>query len=420
MFLSIIVALGIIILDIITVWGLKRTFPQFISRHWRGIRITFILQAIVSVATVLGGFFLQRKISDYRFFAWYYYFWGLMSAVYFPKLFYASLLIIDWSLSKISKLYRRQFDRFPRGSRRIIAKYGFWASLAIIGLIAWSIFFGRNTFKVNHVELFVDDLPSAFNGYKIVQISDIHAGSFFASSNHFQKAVDMINQQEPNLIVCTGDMVNNFAEELIPLIPVFSQLKAQDGKYAVLGNHDYGGYFDWHNPADSVANHEILKNFIEQMGFVLLNNRSVIISRYNSDRMALIGVENWGIKKHHPRRGNLEKLMAPVSNIPFKVLLSHDPSFWFLGVEGKTDIVLTLTGHTHGTQAGVKLGKKHFTLAPLFGYPYGAGLYQTGKQYLYVNRGLGVIGFPGRIGMLPEITVITLWKVKPPEQPKRQ
>jgi len=408
----IVIALGIVFLDIITVWGLKRTFPKFCSIRWRGICIAFIIQSVVAVVTILGGYLLQRHISDYRLFAWYYYFWGLMGGIYFPKAMFAFLLIFDWFLSKVSKLYRRQFDRFPRGSRRIIAKCGVFISIALIGLIVWSIFFERNLWKVDQVEIFIDNLPNAFHGYKIALISDIHAGSFAKATDRFQKAVDLINQQEPNLIVCTGDFVNNFAEELIPVIPVFSQLNAPDGKFAVLGNHDYGGYSDWVNPADSVANHELIKDEIEQMGFELLNNRSVIISRYNSDRMALIGIESWGIKKRHSKRGNLEIAMKQVRNIPFKVLLTHDPTFWPVAVEGKTNINLTLSGHTHGMQMGVKLGNKRFSLAPLFGFPYGAGLYQKGDQYLYVNRGLGVVGFPGRLGMAPEITVITLWKVK--------
>ena len=412
----IITALGIIVVDIVTVWGLKRTFPQFYSRYLRGIRIAFIIQATVSVAMVFGGLTIQRHISDYRLFGWYYYFWGLIGALYLPKSFYTTLVMMDYVLSKISKLYRRQFDKFPRGSRCIPAKCGFWISIALTGLIVWSIFFGRNNFHVENVEIFIDDLPSAFHGYKIVQISDIHAGSFSGSTERFQKAVDLINRQAPNLIVCTGDMVNNYAGELTPLIPVFSLLEAPDGKYAVLGNHDYGGYSKWDHPSDSAANHEALVNAIEQMGFVLLNNESKIISRYNSDRMALIGIKNWGVHKRHPKLGNLEKAMEPVRDISFKILLSHDPSFWPRKVEEKTDIALTLSGHTHGMQMGIKLGKKHFSLAPLLRLPYGTGLYQTEKQYLYVNRGLGVIGFPGRIGMLPEITVISLWKVKSPEQ----
>jgi predicted MPP superfamily phosphohydrolase len=413
----IITAFGIVFLDIITVWGLKRSFPQYFSRHRRGIWVAFIMQTTVSVVAVLYGLVHQRQISDYHLFAWYYFLWGLMVALYLPKSFYAFLLIADWILSKISKLHRRQFDKFPRGSRCIIARCGFWASVAFMCVLVWSILFGRNIFKVEHVEIFVDNLPNAFHGYKIVQISDIHAGSFSRSAKHFEKAVDLINQQEPNLIVFTGDMVNNFADEAIPLIPVFSQLEAHDGKYAVLGNHDYGGYSKWDDPADSVANHAALVHAIEQMGFVLLNNKSVIINRYNSNRMGLIGVESWGVNKRHPREANLEKAIKPVRYIPFKVLLSHDPIFWHVEVEGKTDIALTLSGHTHGMQMGLKLLKKYYSLAPLLGLPYGAGLYKTDKQYLYVNRGLGVVGFPGRIGMSSDISVITLWKTKLPEQP---
>ena len=416
MILLIITPILIIIVDVVTVWGLKRTFPQFIFRHLWGIRVAFYMQSILSVMLVLFCMIFQNKFSDYRLYIWLHYIWGIIGAIYMPKSLYAFLLVVDWVLSKISKLYRRQLDKFPRGSRRIVAKCGFWASVALTVLIVWSIFYGRNVFKVDQVELFIDDLPSAFHGYKIVQISDIHAGSFYASSMRYQKAVDLINQQEPNLIVCTGDMVNNFAEEAEQLIAVFSQLEAPDGKYAVLGNHDYGGYFEWENKADSVENFAAIKNAVQQMGFELLINQSVIISRYNSDRMGLIGIENWGIKKHHPRRANLGAAMKQVQKIPFKVLLSHDPSFWSKEVEGKTDITLTLSGHTHGMQMGVKFGKRQFSLAPLFGYAYGSGVYQSGKQYLYVNRGLGVIGFPGRFGMSPEISVITLWKAKSPEQ----
>ena len=412
----IIIALGIIFLDTITPWGLKRTFPHFSPRHMRRIRIIFTAHAIVSVTTILFGFIIQRHITDYRYLPWLYYFWGLIGAMYIPKSFYASLLIVDWCLSRISKMYRRQFDRFPRGSRCILAKYGFFTSAALIVLIAWSIFWGRDNIKVDQVEIYVDHLPRAFNGYKIALISDVHAGSFLNAAERFQKAVDMINEQEPNLIVCTGDIVNNFAGELVSLIPVFSQLKAPNGKYAVLGNHDYGGYSDWDNPTDSIINHQLIKDGIEQMGFTLLNNQSTIISRYNSDHIALIGIENWGVKKRHPKRGNIELAMKQVQNIPFKILLLHDPSYWRMEVKDKIDVTLSLSGHTHGTQVGMKIGQKYVTLAPFFGLPYGTGLYQTDKQYLYVNRGLGVIGFPGRFGMPPEITVITLWKEKAPEQ----
>ncbi|MDR1171489.1 MAG: metallophosphoesterase [Bacteroidales bacterium] len=412
-----IIAVLIILLDVIAVWGLKRTFPSFGNLHQKGIRKAFIIQAAVSLVIVLGGYFLQRQVHDYRLFACYYYLFGLMAALYIPKSVYALFLLVDRILSSMSRRRRQRLDIFPRESRRMVAKCGFWAGAVFVFLILWGILFGRFGFDVDRVEITVDDLPPAFNGYKIVQISDIHAGSFAGFTNRFRKAVDLVNRQEPDLIVFTGDMVNNFAGEAAPLIPIFSQLEARDGKYAVLGNHDYGGYSNWDSPADSAMNHADLECAIERMGFVLLNNRSVVISRYNHDRMALIGIENWGMAERHPRRGDLGKAMKSVQDVPFKALLSHDPSFWPEYVKGKTDIVLTLSGHTHGMQMGVKWGKKRYSPASWMHHRYWAGLYRAGKQYLYVNRGLGVIGYPGRIGMSPEITVITLWKEKSLEQP---
>jgi len=414
--MAFIIIILIILLDIFTVWGLMRMYPQFCSLHRRLVRNVFIIQAVVSVMILLCGFFLERQVSDYRIIALYAYFLGFVFAFYIPKSIYVAFLFADSIIATISKRYRRLFDKFPRESRCIIAKGGFWASLVFVSFFLLGILFGRCYYVVEHVEIDFADLPRAFSEYKIVQISDIHAGSFAGSAKHLQKAIDLINEQAPDLIVFTGDMVNNFAEEITPLIPIFSQLYARDGKYAVLGNHDYGGYFDWDTPADSAANHEAIENAIEQMGFVLLNNQSVIINNYNTDRIALVGVENWGIEKRHPKRADLEKAIESVRDIPFKVLLTHNPLFWPEGVEGKTDIALTLTGHTHGMQMGIKFGKLSFSPASLR-FPYWAGLYQTGKQYLYVNRGLGVIGFPGRIGMCPEITAITLWKEISSEKP---
>ena len=359
----------------------------------------------MSVIIVVGGFILQRQISDYRFIAVYYYLFGFIVALYFPKSIFVSFLFADWIILKT-----RSWGKLSGKSCYLVAKCGFWTGIVVVCLFVWGIFFGRNNFTVDRVEISVENLPVEFDGYKIVQITDIHAGSFAGSAKRFQKAVNMINGQSPDLIVFTGDMVNNFADEAIPFIPVFSQLDARDGKYAVLGNHDYGGYTDWNTPADSVANHEALKNAIEQMGFVLLNNQSVTINRCDSVCIALIGTENWGDLERHPKRADLKKAMETL-DIPFKVLLTHNPLFWPEEIEGKTDIVLTLSGHTHGMQMGVKLGKKRYSPA-MFKFRHWGGLYQTDKQYLYVNRGLGVIAFQGRIGMSPEITVVTLWREK--------
>ena len=394
----------IVLLDVITEKGFHKIFPQFGTRHRRAIRKALIIQAAASVAIIIGGSIFQQYIGDYRIIAVYYYIFGLIVTIYLPKAIFVSFLFAGRSISWIRERRGKRSEK----PRDILAKCGFWTGLAAIAIVIWGIFFGRFNFTIHHEKICDSNLPPSFNGYKIVQFTDVHAGSFFGSAERFREAVDKINDQAPDLIVFTGDMVNNFADEAVPIIPFFSQLKARDGKYAVLGNHDYGGYTQWKNPADSVANHEALKNAITQMGFELLQNRSVVISRSDSARIALIGTENWGVKKRYPKRANLTKAMQSVNDIPFRVLLSHDPSYWPQEVKGKTDIALTLSGHTHGMQTGVKLGKRHYSFA-FFRFPYWGGLYQTGRQYLYVNCGLGVIAFPGRIGMSPEITVITLW-----------
>ena len=405
----------IILLDIITLWGIKKTFPNFCTPRWKVICIAFFIQVLFSLLIVLIGFLLEHKARDYRMISMFYYLIGIIATIYVPKLIFSLFLLADKIISALSLLWRRHSDDFPRNSRGIIARCGFWVSILFIFMIIWGMIFGRYNYKVEHVDITINDLPSAFNGYKILQISDIHAGNSDRFVKTFQKAVKKINDLEPHLIVFTGDMVNNFSEEAIPIIPVFSQLKARDGKFAVLGNHDYGGYYEWNSQADSIADHNMLQDYIEQMGFVILNNRSVIISRYNFDRMALIGIESYGFNEHHPKQGDLEVAMESIHNIPLKVLLSHDPSFWPEKVEGKTDIDLTLSGHSHGMQIGFRLGKHLFSPAPLLGIYNWAGLYQTGNQFLYVNRGLGAIVYPGRIGMTPEITLITLWKDKLPE-----
>ncbi len=402
-----IMALGIVFLDIITVWGIKKTFPKFSSHHKRGIRIAFMIQVILSLVIVLGGYFLGSRIRDYRMFALYYYLFGFMLAMYLPKTLFVLFLIIDSLISLVRRRKRKKRNLQPHPSRHILAKCGAVICLFFAGLIAWGILFGRYNFTLEPAEITFETLPPAFDGYKIVQISDIHAGSFAGFTKRFKKAVDLINEQNPDLIVFTGDMVNNFAEEAYPLVPIFSQLKARDGKYAILGNHDYGGYYKWETPADSVANHADLEHYIDMMGFVLLKNQAVVIGKDSLNRIALIGIENWGVEQRHPKRGDIVQATGMVRDIPFKVLLSHDPSFWPEQVAGKTDIALTLSGHTHGMQMGVRFGKEHFSPARLQ-HRYWSGLYYIGNQYLYVNRGLGVIGYPGRIGMSPEITVITL------------
>ena len=261
---------------------------------------------------------------------------------------------------------------------------------------------GKQHFQVREVDIESPDVPQAFDGYRIVQLADIHAGSWGDNTHAMQKAVDIINQLQPDLIVFTGDLVNNLASELDAFIPIFSQLKAKDGVYSVLGNHDYSTYIQWDTPQQQEEQLDSLKSKQAQMGWTLLNNRHVKIYQGN-DSIALIGVENSG-RPPFPDRAKLAEAMSGTEGM-FKILLSHDPSHWRREVLPQTNIQLMLAGHTHAMQT------KIFGFTPAqFVYPENDGLYQEGKQMLYVNIGLGHLLYPMRLGAWPEITLLTLRK----------
>lgn len=259
---------------------------------------------------------------------------------------------------------------------------------------------GKQHFQVKEVDIVSKDVPEGFEDYRIVQIADIHAGSWGENTDAMQKAVSIINKLHPDLIVFTGDLVNNLACELDAFIPVFSQLKAKDGVYSVLGNHDYSTYIQWENPNEQKAQLDSLKAKQAQMGWTLLNNTHIKLYQQN-DSIALIGVENSG-RPPFPDRAKLTEAMKGTEGM-FQILLSHDPSHWKREVLPQTDIHLMLAGHTHAMQTKI-LG---FTPAQ-FVYPENEGLYQEGEQMLYVNIGLGHLLYPMRLGAWPEITLLTL------------
>lgn len=259
---------------------------------------------------------------------------------------------------------------------------------------------GIQHFQVKDIHVHSEDLPKGFEGYRIVHIADIHAGSWRGNTAPLQKAVNLINAQHPDLIVFTGDLVNNVASELDEYMPVLSQLKAKQGVYSVLGNHDYSMYIKWKNKADQQADVESLKEKQAQMGWQLLNNRHVKLHQ-NGDSIALIGVENSG-RPPFPDLAKLDEASTGTEGM-FSILLSHDPSHWRREVLPQTDIQLTLSGHTHAMQT------KIFGFSPArVAYPENEGLYEENGQMLYVNIGLGHLLFPLRMGAWPEITLITL------------
>lgn len=282
--------------------------------------------------------------------------------------------------------------------------------LSISGLlflaILFGIFFGRWNWKTHHIPLSFAHLPEDLDGLRIVQISDIHVGSFFNNYDRVNKAIDQINGLKADLVLFTGDLVNNIAAEMHGWEPVFNRIEAKRGKYSILGNHDYGDYVPWEADDQKSANFTALVEMHRTIGFQPLLNEQIQISEAGSGAY-LIGVENWG-KAPFRQSGNLEEATNNIPDGAFSLLLSHDPSHFDEQVVG-TSIDLTLSGHTHGMQFGVeRFGIKWSPVS--LRYKKWAGLYQVGQQFLYVNRGFGYIGFPGRVGIYPEITLIELKK----------
>jgi len=312
--------------------------------------------------------------------------------------------IITW-FGEIKKESVPQFNSKRKMERsEFLYQMGLILAAIPFASILYGVTKGKFNYRVMREKISFDHLPKSFKGLKIVQISDMHLGSFNKNFDEIEKAVDLINEQEPDLILFTGDLVNNFAEETDGWAPVLSKMKAKIGKYSILGNHDYGDYSHWRSPEDKANNLQSIKNFHSDMGFKLLLNENETI-KINDEEIALIGVENWG-KPPFPQHGNLAKASKETSHQPFKILMSHDPSHWDAQVLD-TDIALTFSGHTHGMQFGIeRIGIKWSPVQ--YKYPRWGGLYREGNQYLYVNRGFGYIGFPGRIGMPPEITLVEL------------
>jgi Predicted phosphohydrolases len=268
------------------------------------------------------------------------------------------------------------------------------------------IFVGSNRFMVHEVNIQSKALPQSFDGFKIVQISDIHTGSWYDLKS-FEKSVKLIQNLNPDMIVFTGDLVNSITDEAYRFEDLMASFNASYGKFAVLGNHDYGAYASWPSEEAKAQNLADLESFYERTGWKLLKNQSVAIVR-GSDSIGLIGVENWGDNLRFPQYGNIDSAIYGMSEMPFFVLLSHDPSHWTKVVcEGYPQIDLTLSGHTHAFQFGITVGS--FEWSPVqYLYPTWAGLYEKNGQFLNVNRGLGCLSYPGRIGIYPEITLVTL------------
>ena len=292
--------------------------------------------------------------------------------------------------------------------RRFLSLVAMGIAAIPFGALLYGMYRGKYNFKVLKYRMEFEDLPEAFDGYQITQISDIHSGSF-DNRDKIEYAIDLINRQNSDAIFFTGDMVNNKADEMKPWASLFSQLKARDGKYSILGNHDYGDYVPWETEEKKMQNLEDLKVLQKEMGFDLLLNESRYLKK-GQDQMALIGVENWG-RGGFKKAGDLNRATADIKSEDFKILLSHDPSHWEdVAIPHPMHIHLTLSGHTHGMQFGIEIPGWVKWSPVKWRYKYWAGIYEEMGQFINVNRGFGFLGYPGRVGIWPEITVITLKK----------
>lgn len=340
---------------------------------------------------------------------------AIVLGLFFAKFTVAVFLLIDDLRRAVqwmaAKLYFSNTEGEGIQSDNQISRSLFlsWMGLAAGGTIFGSLVYGfsnKYNYHVRNVALSFANLPAAFKGLRIVQISDVHSGSF-NNKSAVDHGIQKILNLKPDLILFTGDLVNNKAEEMQHYMDVFSQLKAPMGVYSILGNHDYGDYVDWGSAEEKRKNLERLKGVHAAMGWRLLLNEHVALER-NGEKIALLGIENWSAKARFPKYGKMKEAYAGTEGYPFKILMSHDPSHWDAQVRPDySDIDLMLSGHTHGMQFGVEL--PWFKWSPVqYVYKQWAGLYEEGAQKLYVNRGYGFIGYPGRVGILPEITLIEL------------
>lgn len=369
-------------------------------------KIAVLLYLVAHLVLIAGLVYLifttNQKSGSSAYMPWF----GYLVLLLIPDLLLSVFLLgedffrlIIWGYNKLSG----QNDLAMPERRKFISQLGLAAAAVPFTSIAYGLIKGKYNYKIKKVELAFADLPMSFDGLTITQISDLHTGSF-DNRTQVEHGVELINGLKSDLILFTGDLVNNKASEAEPWIDVFKKCSAPMGKFSVLGNHDYGDYVQWDSEEEKSRNLDRLKTIHGEMGFKLLLNENVDLKQ-NDESISMCGVENWG-KPPFVQYGDLEKALSGTSN--FRIMLSHDPSHFDEQIKHHAKKVhLTLAGHTHGMQFGIDI--PGFKWSPVkWKYPKWSGLYTEAEKHLYVNQGFGFLAFPGRVGMWPEITQITL------------
>jgi predicted MPP superfamily phosphohydrolase len=403
----------ILALDIYSWWGISKITLDLRSKIKKTISVLYWIvpfSIILGFAAVLT---FQEHIPPDRTLSYFHLISGTFFVFYIPKLIFIIFNLFDDIIFQIRKFIIKIKQRNTESAtqannitrRKLLTQVGIvFAGLPLLPLI-YGIAHGRFDFTKRNVQLLFPNLPEAFNGIKIIQLSDFHIGTFIHDIYQVEKLVEMVNNENPDLLLFTGDLINNYSSELDSFIEILSGFEAKLGRYSILGNHDYGEYVRWKTKADKAANLQRLKDLQKEIGFDLLLDESRKI-RIEDQEIELIGIENWGMPPF-PQYGNLDKAMKDVDKRATKILMSHDPTHWDAQVREKTDIDLMLSGHTHGAQFGIEIPGWRWSPVTMR-YKQWGGLYTEGKQRLYVNTGLGSIGYPGRVGMPPEITIFEL------------
>ncbi len=384
-------------------------------RFWKSLSFAYWLPMFMLLTFFIGGLFSPFPLWPpfLRI-----YFQGILLILLIGKGIFLTLLIVSDIFIIPLNMIRRidpENSETPGGwyrPRSFLLTSGAIASLVMLVYFS-GMFFWVNNYKLNTIEIPVENLPKSFDGYKIIQISDLHLGSFL-NDKPLNKIIKIVNAQNADVILFTGDIVNFTTYEAYPFEASMKKFVARDGIYAILGNHDYGDYAHWATPEDKEMNNIGLFNFYDRIGWRLLRNANAIIER-DTSALAIIGVENWSANKRFGKKGDIQKAIIGAKSSDYKILMTHDPSHWDGEVNSKyPQIGLTLSGHTHAFQLAIETTRIKWSPASLF-FSEWAGLYgkvhENGvKQYLYVNRGAGTLGYPGRIFTRPEITLLILRK----------
>lgn len=405
-----IIALVIFLLDFYVFQALKTVSQQGSERARQVIYMTYWVVSFLTIATMLSFPYIQFLQTSKMFRN---YVFAILIGLFLAKLIGSLFFVADdvrrGALLLMNKIFPLSGAQYmgPEGQGIPRSTFLSWLGLGLGGTLFGTLLFGfgnKYNYQVKKIKLKFNNIPDAFKGMRMVHISDIHSGSF-QDIRAVNKGIDLILKQQADIIVFTGDLVNDRATEMEPYQNSFARLAAPLGVFSTLGNHDYGDYVQWPSAQAKMDNLEALKKVHANMGWRLLMNEHVVLEK-KGEKIALLGIENWGAKARFPKYGKMDLAYPGTENIPFKILLSHDPSHWDAQILPEyPGIDLMLSGHTHGMQFGLE--NPYFKWSPVqWMYKQWAGLYEQGNQKLYVNRGYGFIGYPGRVGILPEITVI--------------